>query len=172
MITRFTPLPRPAQLFIHSLFLSEVLFVRVMSRARNYMFTINFGDAQVTELLPEEFPEWMTFVVWQLECGEEGTMHYQGYVECSGKRSFAAIQSVPGFEGCHLEVRRGTQGQAIAYCEKDDDTRVDGPWRHGEPKQQVFFYHAHVWNGFNWSRDGFISVYDRDYFDDVFWPNW
>lgn len=113
---------------------------RVMSRARNYMFTINFGDAQVTELLPEEFPEWMTFVVWQLECGDEGTMHYQGYIECSGKRSYAAIQAVPGFEGCHLEVRRGTQAQAIAYCEKNDDTRVDGPWRHGEPKQQVFFW--------------------------------
>lgn len=110
--------------------------MRVMSRARNYMFTINFGDAQVTELIPEEFPEWMTFVVWQLECGDEGTMHYQGYVECSGKRSYAAVQAVPGFEGCHLEVRRGTQGQAIAYCTKDDETRVDGPWRHGEPKQQ------------------------------------
>jgi len=157
---------------MHSLYLSEVLFVRVMSRARNYMFTINFGDAQVTELLPEEFPEWMTFVVWQLECGEEGTMHYQGYVECSGKRSFAAIQSVPGFEGCHLEVRRGTQGQAIAYCEKNDDTRVDGPWRHGEPKQQVFFYVP--CNAFFplFAPFGTMMVYDIDYFDESFWANW
>jgi len=141
-----------------------------MSRARNYMFTINFGDAQVTELLPEEFPEWLTFAVWQLECGEEGTMHYQGYLECSGKRSFSAIQAVPGFEGCHLEVRRGTQGQAIAYCTKDDDTRVDGPWRHGEPKQQVFFCICSTVP--NHYFDPYIVVYDYDYFDEVFFPQW
>lgn len=100
------------------------------------MFTINFGDGEVTTLLPEEFPDWITYAVWQLEVGEEGTPHYQGYLECSGKRSYAQLHAVPGFEGCHLEARRGTQGQAISYCTKAD-TRVDGPWYFGEAKQQV-----------------------------------
>lgn len=135
-------------------------------RARNYMFTINFGDGDVTTLLPEEFPEWLTYAVWQLEVGDEGTPHYQGYLECSGKRSFAQIHSIPGFERAHLEPRRGTQGQAVAYCTKDD-SRVDGPWHHGEAKQQVFLA---LWR-IEWYRgyplDYSLRVYDWDYFVDV-----
>lgn len=105
-------------------------------QARNYVFTINFADAEVTQLLSEEFPSWLTYVVWQLECGQEnGTMHYQGYLECSGKKSMKQLHAVPGFERSTLDVRRGTQGQAITYATKED-TRVDGPWFHGEPKEQ------------------------------------
>jgi hypothetical protein len=33
-------------------------------------------------------------------------------------------------------VRRGTQAQAVAYARKDD-TRIDGPWQHGQLKEQV-----------------------------------
>jgi len=105
------------------------------SQARNYCFTINFGDAEVTSLLSEEFPEWVKFCVWQLEIGESNTMHYQGYLECSGKKSMNQIHAIPGFERAALSVRRGTQEQAIAYCEKEG-SRVDGPWHHGEAKEQ------------------------------------
>lgn len=107
-----------------------------MRKARNYVFTINFADGEPTQLLSEEFPSWLTYVVWQLELGEEGTLHYQGYLECRGAQLFTRIQrEVPGFEGAHFEVRRGSQEQAIAYAEKED-SRVDGPWHHGEPKAQ------------------------------------
>lgn len=107
----------------------------MVGQARNYVFTICFADAQVTELAVEDFPDWLTFATWQLECGENGTMHYQGYLECMGKRSMIQLHDVPGFEEAHFEVRRGTAAQAIAYANKDD-TRVDGPWTHGEAKQQ------------------------------------
>jgi len=73
-------------------------------KARNYVFTINFGDAEVTQLLPEEFPEWFSFVCWQLECGEEGTMHYQGYLELRGQQTMARVHTVPGFERAALAV--------------------------------------------------------------------
>lgn len=106
------------------------------AQARNFCFTINFADGEVTALLPEEFPPWLTYAVWQLECGGDShVMHYQGYIECSGKHSFRQVQNVPGFERAALFVRRGTQGQAIAYGSKVD-TRIDGPWVHGEPKEQ------------------------------------
>lgn len=105
-------------------------------RARNYMFTINFGGAEVTQLLPEEFPAWVSYAVWQLEIGESRTMHYQGYLECVGMRSMTQIHTIPGLETCHLEVRKGTQAQAEAYCTKQDETFVEGPWRYGERKEQ------------------------------------
>lgn len=103
-------------------------------QARNYMFTVNFGDAMVTQLLPDEFPEWFSYAVWQLECGAEGTMHYQGYLELAGKHSIAQVKTIPGFETCHLEVRAGSADQAETYCTKRD-TRVDGPWHFGERKE-------------------------------------
>jgi len=106
------------------------------SQARNYCFTINFADGEVYALTPElDFPEWLTYAVWQLELGENGTLHYQGYLECAGKKSMRQLHDVPGFERAALFVRKGTQAQAIAYGSKAD-TRVDGPWYHGEPKEQ------------------------------------
>lgn len=105
-------------------------------QARNYVFTINFADGEVTALLPEEFPPWLTYVVWQLELGEENhCLHYQGYLECSGKKSMKQLHAVPGLERAALQVRRGTQAQAVVYASKVD-TRVDGPWFHGEQKEQ------------------------------------
>jgi hypothetical protein len=105
-------------------------------QARNYVFTINFADGEVTALLSVEFPEWLTYVVWQLELGHDNhVLHYQGYLECSGKKSMQQVHAVPGFERAALMVRAGTQGQAITYSTKFD-TRIDGPWFHGEPKEQ------------------------------------
>jgi len=42
-----------------------------------------------------------------------------------------------GFERAHFDIRRGTQREALDYVTKRD-TRVDGPWFHGEPREQVF----------------------------------
>lgn len=79
-------------------------------QARNYVFTINFADGEVTQLLPEEFPSWFTYCCWQLELGEENhVLHYQGYLECSGKKSMVQVHAVPGFERSALQVRHGTQ---------------------------------------------------------------
>lgn len=94
---------REVTVIITGHFCSKLLFtvkgsVLMSGRARNYVFTVSYGDGNVTELLPEEFPEWLTFATWQLECGAEGTMHYQGYLECSGVRSMAQLHAVPGFE--------------------------------------------------------------------------
>jgi len=110
-----------------------------MAQARNYCFTIAASDAVPDGpalLDPELFPPWLSYVVYQREIGEEtNRMHFQGYLECVGKKSYAQIQAVPGFEGAHLEQRRGTQQQAIAYATKED-TRVEGPWEHGTKKSQ------------------------------------
>lgn len=105
-------------------------------QARNYVFTINFANGEVTLLDPDEFPEWLTYCVWQLELGHDNHVeHYQGYLECSGKKSMKQVHAIPGFERAALMVRRGTSAQAIMYSTKVD-TRIDGPWYHGEPKEQ------------------------------------
>jgi len=105
-----------------------------MSQSRNWCFTVNNPGSQLT---PEE-DGWgvhISFVTWQLETGENGTEHFQGYLECIGKKSLRQLKDLPGLETAHLERRRGTQQQAISYCQKVD-TRVEGPWVWGEPKEQ------------------------------------
>lgn len=56
-----------------------------------------------------------------MECGEEGTLHLQGYLECSRHARMAALKKKPGLARAHFEPRRGTQTEAIEYCMKDGE---------------------------------------------------
>lgn len=110
---------------------------QVATRGRNFCFTINFAEKNSVffRLLdPEKWAHVVSYCVYQLECGAEGTLHYQGYLECIGKQSFAALHLLEGLETAHFELRRGTGPQAIAYCKKQDETFIEGPWEWGEPK--------------------------------------
>lgn len=96
---------------------------------RHYCFTANnptltpqqFGD----EL--EQLP-FFRYVIFQLERGESGTLHFQGYIEF--------LQSVRGTCFARIStsirwaVRAGTRMQARTYCQKED-TRISGPYERG-----------------------------------------
>lgn len=70
--------------------------------------------------------------VWQLELGDSGTLHWQIYLELKRPMTRSAARLVLP-HGCWL-VRRGTQSQAVNYCTKDDETKIDGAWDWGEFK--------------------------------------
>lgn len=91
-----------------------------------WVFTINNPSEQLA------FDDRVTYAVWQKESGENGTQHFQGYLELAKKGRISAVKALGGeFVRAHLERRRGTQKQARDYAMKED-TRVDGPWEHGE----------------------------------------
>lgn len=83
--------------------------------------------AQVLQIFQD--PKLVRYVVFQLEKGDNGTEHYQGYVEFHVSVRFAAV--VRMIPGAHWEPRRGTRDQARDYCMKDE-SRVAGPYEHGE----------------------------------------
>lgn len=93
---------------------------------RNVVFTLNNpnGDLKFDEATC------VRGCIWQLEVGEQGTRHYQGYIEFNKKMSMKSIKEIIGGNP-HIEKRMGTRNQAIDYCSKDD-TREDGPWTYGE----------------------------------------
>lgn len=101
---------------------------------RNACFTLNnptveapaFAQAVCDALSP-------SYLVFQLERGEQGTPHFQGYIEFKGPKSFKHVQRT--LLSAHLESRRGSAAQAAAYCKKPD-SRVDGPWEFGEISSQ------------------------------------
>ncbi len=114
-------------------------------RARNFVFTITFPEGKEPyELVPETWPEWISYACWQFEIGaEEHSLHIQGYLECCGKRSLNQLLLVPGFDtqsegySVRFGVRSGTQSQAINYCKKVDETTVHCTFvEYGEKKEQ------------------------------------
>jgi len=94
-------------------------------QTKYWCFTLNNPDEQLS------FNDDVGFAVWQLEVGDNGTPHYQGYVEFKDSKRQSGCRKALGGRA-HVEPRRGSQAEAIAYCTKEG-TRALGPWRHGEP---------------------------------------
>jgi len=67
----------------------------------------------------------MSYLVYQLEQGENGTIHWQGYVEFKRQTRLQTAKNLLGSNTIHLEARRGTSQEASDYCQKDD-SRVQG----------------------------------------------
>lgn len=115
-------------------------------QSRNWVFTWNnppfHGDndseveAEALEFFNEQYAEqkW-SFLSWQLERGESGTLHVQGYVQFAGNKRLASLRHF--FPGCHAAIRRGTHEEAVAYTSKDE-SRAEGCSTHeiGEPRNR------------------------------------
>ncbi len=101
-----------------------------MARYRNCVFTLNNPDAAI--VFDEEH---MEYLIFQEELSESGTYHFQGYCEFVDRCRLAKAKSLLGGDTVHIEVRRGTQKQAIDYCKKER-TRLDGPYEYGTPRAQ------------------------------------
>jgi len=108
-----------------------------MKQARNVLFT-QFLDEEAgfTLLDPSLWPD-VYYCVYQLEsCPDTGRLHFQGYVEFVGKKTYTWMhENLDGLPDAHFEPRRGSQREAIAYCSKKA-SQLEGPWEWGEPREQ------------------------------------
>jgi len=66
-------------------------------------------------------------MICQLEVGESGTPHLQGYVEMKSPCRLTAMKKL--IPQAHLEVSRGSKEQAIMYCLKEDHGLNGEPMR-------------------------------------------
>ena len=84
-------------------------------------------------------------IVYQLERGDQGTPHLQGYIQLSRTQRMSWLKKVTSktadgevfnvFDRAHLIVAKGNADQNKAYCTKAEG-RLEGPWTIGEaPKQ-------------------------------------
>lgn len=100
-----------------------------MSRGtRTWLFTINNPTSNE---IPKTWSQ-VKYCIWQLEKGDEGTPHLQGYVSFTVALRLNALKKIDS--KAHWEARKGTVQQAIAYCSKEE-TRVAGPWEIGKIEQ-------------------------------------
>lgn len=96
-------------------------------RAVHWMFVINNptdNDEEKVKLLAE----YCTGLVYQLERGEEGTEHIQGY--CALEKRMRRSELSKRLPRAYLDVARSPK-DAIVYCQKED-TRVRGPYVFGD----------------------------------------
>lgn len=97
-------------------------------RTNYWCFTINNPAREDLTELGQLADKNASYLVWQLEEGEEGTQHIQGYVELEKRMRLTGVKKL--LKRAHFERRRGTSKQASDYCKKED-TRIDGPFEFG-----------------------------------------
>lgn len=95
-----------------------------MSRARNWLFTLNnWSEEEYTHIR-----SWTCYkyIVVGKEVGESGTPHLQGYVEFARAYRLGGVKQL--LERAHWEVRatRSTPQKAAEYCKKEGDFWEDG----------------------------------------------
>lgn len=88
-----------------------------MSQAKNWCFTLNNPD-----LFPNDVQEQLETLdlecaVFQLETGEQGTVHYQGFLILNKKDRLTALRGLFGGRA-HWEIAKGTPAQNMTYCTK------------------------------------------------------
>lgn len=95
----------------------------------HWCFTIN-NPVEADTIEPTDD---VRYCVYQLEQGESGTPHIQGYVEFKKKMTLAAVKRwVPR---AHLEPRRGSREAAREYCMKEEG-QLSAPVEYGEFKTE------------------------------------
>nr|QKV51182.1 putative replication associated protein [Crucivirus sp.] len=116
---------------------------------RSYCFTINNPETKTLS-----FPPIVRYAVWQLEQGNEGTFHLQGYMELSKPSRFLPIiesmKELNGIGHFHMKHRIATRDQAREYCMKKDETYREGPWEFGKFEK-----------GGQGTRNDLIAIYDE-----------
>lgn len=95
---------------------------------QNFVFTLNNPEKPYPELETT-----IKYITYQLERGENGTEHLQGYVQFKKKRAFNEVKQ--WLPRAHIEPRKGSHEQAVEYCHKTE-TRIEGPWEFGIPTKK------------------------------------
>lgn len=84
---------------------------------RHWCFTINNpGDEDEFDL--DNIEESCNYLVYQMERGENGTPHIQGYVQMKKSKRLNEMKRL--LKRAHLEFARGTPNENKAYCTKED----------------------------------------------------
>jgi len=95
------------------------------AQLRNWCFTLNNPPEDFS--LPTLCKDYsVRYCIVQLERGESGTLHLQGYVEFVKPRRLSEL--IKWLPRAHFERRLGSRDQAREYCRKQDATYVAGPW--------------------------------------------
>uniref|UniRef100_UPI004047E79C hypothetical protein n=1 Tax=Shewanella sp. TaxID=50422 RepID=UPI004047E79C len=108
-----------------TIFFSFPFIMPQPSPARDWVFTINNPSEKDWDKV------WAfsyKYLVFQVEVGESGTPHIQGFVQMQELIRITGLKKL--HKRAHWEKRRGTPDEAADYCKKEE-SRIDGPYEDG-----------------------------------------
>lgn len=106
--------------------------------AKNWIFTHNGSSRESYNSVTTRLRDGglnvlaLRYICFQLECGEAGNIHEQGYCQFSTRKSFKQAKDLIQdlFPDAHIEKAKGSAQQCKEYCTKED-TRIEGPYEQG-----------------------------------------
>jgi len=110
----------------------------INQKVKSWCFTEN--NPTRTNLFPDGLPDSIKYIVYQLERGEQGTPHLQGYLhlfkaqrrswlkKITAKTADGVIYTV--FERAAFKAAKGNAEQNKKYCTKAEG-HIEGPWELG-----------------------------------------
>lgn len=96
--------------------------------SKYWCFTLNNPRDNNAEDQPNKWKD-VKYLIYQKEKGENGTIHFQGYVVFNHRKKAETIKKMS--PRTHWEVRKGTHQDAKTYVTKQP-TKIDGPWEQGD----------------------------------------
>lgn len=98
------------------------------ARRKAWVFTVNNPFGEGVEDGPKIDPEEIgaSLLHYQVERGESGVVHLQGYVEFKKRQRLSSIKKLAPFARAHFEPRRGSRKQASEYALKADSRIAEG----------------------------------------------
>lgn len=103
----------------------------VRVRAKNWCFTWNNPPTGGLELVKHQIEDLVDYAIMQLEVGEQGTPHIQGYMCCKQQYEMLAAKALIHHNDAKMTKANGTWEQNRTYCTKTEG-RLDGPIKIGE----------------------------------------
>ena len=97
--------------------------------SHNWLFTWNNPVGLITWY--GEVPL-LRYLIYSEEIGENGTYHYQGYLQLAKDQKLSWLKKNLSPEP-HFQIPNSSPQDNIAYCSKDNVTHIDGPYIYGTP---------------------------------------
>lgn len=114
-----------------------------MSRPRAVSFTLNnYSNLEIDKIRKNALSS-LRYCIFQLERGESGTPHIQGYAVSDNPKTFAGWKQLLGTR-IHVESAKGSAEKNKAYCSKqgdggrDETARPRLEWIDNDPNQKRY----------------------------------
>lgn len=154
------PARAPQKKVIYTLFMSENAIYRISFRVSlgvdEKKVLSNLGQFQV--LMKDALLDQCVKYIYQLEKGEQGTYHFQGYGKLKVKQRISTLthQLVNKLKGLSFNVSPSHDDDALKEYAMKDDTRIQGPWAdHVIYRGQDLM---HVTQFYPWQRSVYVSL--------------
>lgn len=130
--------------------------------AKSWCFTLNNPQISESDLSDELLAAGADFLVFQLEVGEQGTPHFQGFAHFPTRVRMTVLRAA--LPTAHFEIAKGTIQQNIEYCTKPEG-RIGEFCQVGVPPTNTQGHRSDLDSLHSAIKEGLTS---RDYYEQFF----